>query len=45
MLPVKKESSCFLAHTLPGLSSAVIHKHRAAHALSFPENMVPGSPL
>lgn len=41
MLPVKKESSCFLAHTLPALINAVIHKHRVTHAFSLPENMVP----
>lgn len=41
MLAVKKESSCFLAHTHPGLSSAVIHKHSVAHTLRLLENMVP----
>ena len=41
MLAVKKESSCFLAHTLPGLVNAVIHKHRVTDALRLLENMLP----
>lgn len=41
MLPVKKESSCFLADALPGLVNAVIHKHRVRHTLRLLENIVP----
>lgn len=41
MLAVKKESSCFFAHTLPALINAVIHKHRVTHTLRLLENMVP----
>lgn len=43
MLAVKKESSCFLADTLPGLVSAVIHKHRVTHTFRLLENIVPAA--
>ncbi|KAK9537713.1 hypothetical protein VZT92_005301 [Zoarces viviparus] len=41
MLAVKKESSCFLADTLPVLINAVIHKQRVTHTFRLLENMVP----